>query len=49
MRRKQLLQSLSINADWKTIMANDNLFTKFIDRYFGVDDMDEAWKWLKYD
>jgi len=34
---------------WKTIVAIDNLFTKFKERYFDIDDMDSAWKWLKND
>ncbi len=32
---------------WKTLVAIDNFFTKFKEKYFDVDDMDAAWKWLK--
>ncbi|MGO3719874.1 MAG: STAS/SEC14 domain-containing protein [Mesonia hippocampi] len=31
---------------WQTIIAFDNLFTKFKEKYFDVDDMDNAWKWI---
>jgi hypothetical protein len=34
---------------WKTIVAFDNLFTKFKEKYFDIDDMNTAWKWLKDD
>jgi len=29
------------------VVAFDNLFTKFKEKYFDVDDMGNAWKWLK--
>lgn len=35
--------------NWKVLVAIDNLFTKFKERYFDVDDMDAAWKWLRDD
>jgi len=31
---------------WEAIIAIDNLFTKFKEKYFDVDDMDNAWKWI---
>ncbi|MCF6182349.1 STAS/SEC14 domain-containing protein [Lutibacter sp.] len=31
---------------WQTLVEIDNLFTKFKEKYFDVDDMDNAWKWL---
>jgi len=34
---------------WKTLVALDNLFTKFKEKYFDIDDMDNAWKWFKED
>ncbi len=34
---------------WETLVAIDNFFTKFKEKYFDVDDMDAAWKWLKED
>ncbi len=34
---------------WKLLVEIDNLFTKFKEKYFDVDDMDAAWKWLEKD
>lgn len=34
---------------WKTLVAMDNFFAKFKEKYFDIDDMDNAWKWLRGD
>ncbi len=34
---------------WKTLVAIDNFFSKFKEKYFDLDDMVAAWKWLKED
>lgn len=31
---------------WKPLIAIDNVFTKFEEKYFDLNDLDEAWKWL---
>ncbi len=35
--------------NWKILVAIDDFFTKFKEKYFDIDDMDNAWKWLKED
>ena len=32
---------------WKTLVAIDNFFAKFKEKYFDIKDMDHAWQWLK--
>jgi len=32
---------------WKILVAVDNFFVKFKEKYFDIDDIDNAWKWLK--
>lgn len=31
---------------WKTLIALDNLFTKFKEKYFDIEDIAKAWDWL---
>jgi len=32
---------------WETLVEIDNVFTKFREKYFDIDDMDNAWKWIE--
>ena len=31
---------------WKTLVEIDNIFTKFKEKYFGLDDLENAWNWI---
>ena len=31
---------------WETVVKIDNIFTKFKEKYFEIDDLENAWKWL---
>ena len=32
--------------NWKTLIAIDNFFTKFKEKYFELDDIAKAWDWI---
>ncbi len=31
---------------WEALIALDNLFTKFKEKYFSIDEVEDAWEWL---
>ncbi len=31
---------------WKAIVELDDIFTKFKEKYFDIDNLEQAWKWL---
>ncbi|HHC79633.1 MAG TPA: STAS/SEC14 domain-containing protein [Flavobacteriia bacterium] len=31
---------------WKTLIAIDNIFTKFKEKYFDIDEIAKAWDWI---
>ncbi len=37
------------HKNWKTIIAVDNLFTRFNEKYFELNDIAKAWDWLDSD
>lgn len=34
------------NKNWNTLVAIDNFFTKFKEKYFDIEDISEAWDWI---
>lgn len=40
---------LTDNKNWKTLINIENIFTNFRIKYFNIDDIDSAWKWLSND
>ncbi len=37
---------LSNKKNWNTLIAIDNLFTKFKEKYFDIEEVDKAWEWI---
>ena len=40
---------LADNKNWKTLIEIDNLFAKFQEKYFDINEMNAAWNWLDSD